>query len=581
MENHNHNLTRSSAWWLKACWFATVITAVFWVYFREHGSSTSRKIENLAELYSSIDIFERTPVINHEGDLLGLMHSTTKGMGVFIADLETRKEQAIFEVKSSDYLNDYSRYDPDAYQIFGWSQDDRTFAFFWKYTLQMVTNGVDSTPVKTLDNGINSFAWITPEKIAFIDDTKKLAVLNNETGDWKDGSSWQLPETNGFPRNLTAINSHSVAWTTDNGLWQMDLQSGDIQSIYFDLSKHFSGFSYCSNSDSFLLLETMHVRRAYTSTLLAITGLTNISVLKEVNGELVDKVQWLDSGSGYAYSSQTSFVAKTEAFSTGQELYQGQVYGMFYNMHGSTIYLLASKTNSAPGIWACDLDSKSATCLFSPWGFQTKEAHYQPVITESAPYGKHFHPYSVIQPVHFSRQKKYPLIIAMDSYYWTGTAQATYAQFIANCGAAVAISGYRYHAEDNDLESYTNILTAIYDQLSKSPNIDRDQVYLFAPSSASVVLNDLLVQFPKRWRGVFFAGPIAILQPETATSAHLVFTAGESEKRVDLFRNRQVEYCKFGTWMEWHIYPNEGHIERCHNTMLEQERLLGKFIFNQ
>jgi predicted esterase len=167
----------------------------------------------------------------------------------------------------------------------------------------------------------------------------------------------------------------------------------------------------------------------------------------------------------------------------------------------------------------------------------------------------------------------------MDRYYWTLTGQGTYAQCMANCGAFVAFSGYRFDAGRSNLEVETNYMTAIYNQMVANPNIDRNRIFLFAPSSASLVIDDLVEQYPTRWRGIMLASPGVLLNPQVGITASVLLTAGASENKLERFREEQAELCKVGIPVKWYLHPDEGHIERAQNTMYKKSLLMEDLVF--
>ncbi len=194
-------------------------------------------LEGLASDYGSIYLFQKPPVISHAGTLIGSIHTTERGVGVFIANPKSRTELKICEVKSMDYMNDLSHYNMEANQVFGWSPGDGTFAFLWNYQLYFLPTGGEKTNYGAVSNGIRTFAWLSPESCAYIDDGNTLAWIKHSNGQWQQQASWSLSKSNGLPRSLMAITPETVAWTTDNHLWQMRPRLRRNQPVVFRRAK--------------------------------------------------------------------------------------------------------------------------------------------------------------------------------------------------------------------------------------------------------------------------------------------------------------------------------------------------------
>lgn len=161
-------------------------------------------------------------------------------------------------------------------------------------------------------------------------------------------------------------------------------------------------------------------------------------------------------------------------------------------------------------------------------------------------------------------------------------AHATYSQALANCGVYVALTGYHYtHQSLQSLLEYSNNVLAVYNQMTKNPNVDGNRVYLFAFSSSTIVVNHLINDYPGRWRGVMLFNPTAELPtPETPDFPPLLVTAGSGEQWLwKKFPTYQETLAGDGIITMTFVHPDEGHIERSQNTLYQRALLMEKMIF--
>jgi len=550
------------------------------VWCRPH---SPHHIQQLAKDFSSIDAFRDPPVVNHAGTLIGMVHNTPQGMGVFIANIPAKTEQTICEAKEADVVGDP--------HVFGWSSDDSTFAYRWNINLHFVNTNAVECPGAIPTPYLKSFTWLSPDSCAYIDSSTnadsdtQLAIAKQINGRWQETASWPLTATNGTPRSLLAMGSNAVVWYAGNSIWRMDLSTGEIKPLYSTPPKcAISSLSYSKDTGQFLFIETTN--RARTVSLFAFSN--GSKVLKRTGKTLISDAQWINKGKGYAYlipagDNASLFIQAGDGQVKRTFFSDGQIAGIFCDGESPNVYALASYTNEAPSIWLCNTASGDAQCLLSPWGFAAFPVCFQPALVDYAPMpDKHEERFVLIPPANFSRHKKYPLVIGMQGYDWMNVAHATYSQAIANRGAFVALTGYHFTRETPEaLIAYTNNVLAVYNQLAKNPNVDTNRVYLFAFSLSTIVVNHLIDDYPRRWRGVMLFGPTAGLPtPKAGRFPPILVTAGSDEEWLwKQFPAYQEKLAQAGISMEWFVHSDEGHIERSQNTMYQRTLLMGKMIF--
>ncbi len=316
----------------------------------------------------------------------------------------------------------------------------------------------------------------------------------------------------------------------------------------------------------------------------------NRSAIKTVTGnELITSARWVNAGKGYAYvtasGGDSRLTVKPDA-GTAEETFfpKGHVEDVVCSGENSLVYAFAVETNEPPGFWQCDLGTRQASYALPPWGYKDLTMNFQQARTAYAPWGnRHSAQYTLLPPADFSRHKKYPAIIAVDGYTWIDTGTGTYAQTVANGGAYVAITDYHYNPRRYNLENihdYTNIVLAIYNQLATNKNVDLHRIFLFAPSFATYILTDLARDYPGRWRGIMLCGPSSLPEPEAGMTGRIVATTTEAEHETR-FPEYQQALFKAGIPMDWHVYPNDSHVERAQDTMRQQALLMARMVFNE
>jgi len=542
------------------------------------------QIKKLAEEFSSLAIIQTQPLPNHAQTLFAMVHTTEHGVGVFLADAVTRTEKSLGEVKDFDY-------NARATALFGWSPDDKTFACLWNGQLHLWNgDGTAEMPGSpfTLDTAF--LTWLTPESFVALDHVPIAHRFDNVAGHWQETGDWPLSGSDGAPLALVPSGTNTIAWQTAKSIWQMDLASGETKHLYSPSPGAIVSLSYSPETAEFLAV--VNAGKAKVSSLVAISRETGVQRTLPTDRWFIRDAQWLDQGQGYALRAvvgdTTLIMAKTGENSGWQTFFRGGgAENMFSDGNSSHFYAFANATNEPPGLWKCEADNGNMEYAYPPWGNRDLPLHYQPAVVAYAPYARHNARYALVSPPHYSRQKKYPLLIGLAPYQWTPISYATYAQCLAQCGAFVAFSGLSFGAEDATREArfhdHTNNVLAIYNQLMENPNVDRQQVYLFAFSQSTTILDDLARDYPGLWRGVILLNPGGAPEnlPRYASLQKVLVSAGQVETwSWHRFADYQNDLAKLGVSMEWYLHTDSAHFERAQSTLRERTLLMADLIFD-
>jgi hypothetical protein len=564
-------------------WVVLAIGVIFAarIWWRE--AQYPHQIKELAAKFASLAIIQTRPVLNHAGTMLGIIHTTEHGVGVFMADAKTGSEQILCEVKDWGYNGRGTA-------LFGWSPDDKTFAFAWNQMLCFWTgDGAKAVDEMMLPNYVDLFAWLSPDSCVCIDNGSLLQRWQFDAGHWRQIGTWPLETGKDSPLALVALDTNTVAWLAGKAIWQMNLQSGEPTKLYSGLAASSPSLSYSPDSGEFLLV--LNTNRNRPSSLIAVSRSTGAERFVSRTRLSAREAQWINNGRGYVcrgLSGDTNMVsARAELKTSEKSFFQtGAAESLLDADSGISFYAFAALTNEPPGVWKCDASRGELERVYSPWGTRDLQIHYQPAVVRYAPYEKHNARYTVVPPANVASWKKYPLVIGLSAHQWTPIAYASYAQCLANCGAFVAFTGLSFGADDatrlERFHAHTNNVIAIYNQLTKNPNVDRSRVFLFGFSQNTLILNDLVKAYPGRWRGIILFNPGGATEnlPCDASLKRVLATAGEAERESRRFSEYQMELAKLGVPMEWYVQPDSAHFERAQSTLRERTLLMADMVFD-
>lgn len=278
LEKHNHARTKLvPVIWLGLIWWKQ--------------AHYPHQTKELAEEFSRISIIQTRPVLNHAGTSVCIIHTTEHGVGVFVADIKTRTERKLYEIKDSDY-------DAHGTGVFGWSPDDKAFAFSWNQMLLFWTDNGNRAIEETLSsNGAELFAWSSPDSCASVDRVPVLHLFKFDEGHWHANGDWPLANNDGPPYAFVAMGINSVAWQTGKAIWQMNFDSGEMKRCYSTPKGDIVSMSYSKFTDEFLLL--VNTNRAMVSTLLTVSRTATVGRPFAPERFLIREAQWINKGHGY------------------------------------------------------------------------------------------------------------------------------------------------------------------------------------------------------------------------------------------------------------------------------------------
>jgi predicted esterase len=244
---------------------------------------------------------------------------------------------------------------------------------------------------------------------------------------------------------------------------------------------------------------------------------------------------------------------------------------------------VAAKNSEPVGLWVCESGADEPKCAVSPWGKEPMNLHFQPALTGNAIYGdRHSARFTVVPPANFSRQKKYPMVIGTSFYEWAPIAHGVYAQALAHSGAFVVLVNYRWdQSRPETIFNHTNNVLAVYDQMVANPCIDKNRVYLFGFSAGTMVVHELVKDYPGRWRGIMLMNAGWLPNPKEGMVGQVLMTAGSTENQDARFRHYQDELCRIGIPASWYIHAGEQHVVRSQRAFYDRTMLMLNMVFEK
>jgi dipeptidyl aminopeptidase/acylaminoacyl peptidase len=565
---------------------AMFLVGVRWLY---GWAGYPHPAEQLARELGALSVIQKPPVVSADGTKLGIIHTTERGVGVFIAAVGEPKEQLLLEIKDADY-------DVGSAYVFGWSPGGESFAFAMTNCLHFWRRG--NVGRYAFERGlqmygIRHFSWLSEDRGLYLNNGGILRVLKPEGLEWVEVQAWQLPKTLGEVRTVWPLGNAGLALHADQGMLWLELASGTVQEVHRAGEARIVNVDYDPTAEVFLLTQTHALPNRQTRAELvklpfSAEGKTGeATVLAE--GASILEGRWLNGGNGFAYrtvrAGRSQLLVKTGAAERERSVFaRGEVYQFNSARGGTALFAQASLTNEPPGIWRYEVNQAQTESAWSPLGPEGMSGELQPVLKGSAPYGgRHHAAFDLVPPANFSRHKKYPLVIGLGGYEWTPIAHGISAQALARGGAYVALVNYRWNqSRAETVFGHTNNVLAVYDLMMAHPNVDPERVFLFAFSAGTLVEQALVEMYPRRWRGVMFFNPSVLPKPDLKLQTRLLAAAGEAESgAAERFVQIQEELCRVGVPTRWHIHPDGRHIIRAKQGLRDRALWSVDFVFEK
>jgi predicted esterase len=129
------------------------------------------------------------------------------------------------------------------------------------------------------------------------------------------------------------------------------------------------------------------------------------------------------------------------------------------------------------------------------------------------------------------------------------------------------------------------MVTGVRKGLEKNPNIDFNQVYVFAASKETHYLSECVAKSPGLWKGIILLDPGELpdfsKSPPLQQRPKILISAGGEEHEEDRLKNYQEEALKSGVIVETVISPSEAHFFVGNAGQLDRAKGMARFIFDE
>lgn len=569
-------------------WFGAVICAatVGLACIRVLGSrSVTARIEQYAETLGRASIVHGRPAPDPTGSRVAMVRTTFTGEEICILDLAAGQGTTLLALPDTDF-------DPNATLVFGWSPTGSKLAFAVDSQLMVCQTGAEAAyiPASAEQYGVQSLCWLSETECATLQRDGKLTLVSWAGIKARVIGRFNLPLTNGSPQELIRITDRVIGWRTDNGLWQLDLDSRRIACCYFEGWGQIRNADFDPLSKCFLVVVRGRAgeRRAEQYRLMSIPWAEGTQMQGKIlaEGPFIPTARWINGGRGFAYVQGTELGAclmvKSDSLAPVRRLFEsGYVYAIA-PLGGTEVLVHASMTNEPPGLWRIRLsNTDEPELIWAPWETNRFAINIQRVIKGWAPFGSgRKAEFELLPPANFSPRRKYPLVLGPATYDWAHMPHAVWAQTLANAGAYVALVKHRWnHSRRETIFEHTNHVLAVYDLMIAHPNVDRRRVYLVGFSPGGLVVRELARMYPERWRGVMLVNVAPFTPIESVAGTKVLVTDGGDPSTLrDEMREYAQRLATKGVCLVTFAHPASAHFVRCQKSAIERAKVMARFV---
>ncbi len=347
-----------------------------------------------------------------------------------------------------------------------------------------------------------------------------------------------------------------------------------------------TGFSYSKETGTFLLNKSENGKSSLwrfdpqAGQPIQIDAASSIQNAQWIGKDRCAYVE-MASGHGGVVLADASIGQKTSLFEGGN------VRWLLATPDGGKLLMVGIFSNEpAAGIWQYDLASRQLRPVVPYSDFPSVYAQdIAPQIKPiKLPSGRSVN-CTIYSPPHFDRRKKYPLLIG---YTHPGTViNGGFGRLglpaVAECGAYVAVVNRA--SWDNGIEQWDEMVTGVCKGLEKNPNIDFNQVYVFAASKETHYLSECVAKSPGLWKGAILLDPGELpdfsKSPPFQQRPKILISAGGEEHEEDRLKQYQEESLKSGVMVKTVISPGESHFFVGNAGQLDRAKAMTRFIFDE
>ena len=463
----------------------------------------------------SITGLRASPVANHCGDKIIYAWNDAVGVSFSLLNLTTLASTQIGSLPEADYAH------PKAFDLYGWSPDDRCLAYSAAVAGDQprrrvfLCDGATGTKRASFDleGVIQQGIWLTTNSLVFLDEKYGLSLFNLEPENRFSANGGkgliQLREVHIHDNSysLARISDHSFAYVSNGVALTCDLIANTSTAWLQTTNTTIEWLDYDSVRAEFLFCQS-DGNPETDRFLFRFQPAANPSSPERVTDFHTFKGQWIEHGPGFVFVG-TKGNANYLAVETGRDHFRtnlftgGHVRSYSTSPDGEKVYAVASIGPEPLGLWEYDITAKKLRALLPDTKplFQTAKV-IVPINAATRPEEGNIR-YYYLPPPDLQPGKKYPAIIdrPTDSRFDEG------AQFLANAGIFYVSANRHGLASSDRLATAAADILAVYHDLTNNQSIDPARIFLTGRSSSTSVAVDLAEVHPELWRGLILLAP--------------------------------------------------------------------------
>ena len=464
----------------------------------------ARQPAHLLEIAKEIGSIPQTDpytrlIASPDGSRLLYAQCTETGVGVYLCDPTTGKNELLFEQQEKGYGDSRN---------WGWSPENAFLAFT---VIRQPTPGDPPMTISLYDglsgqsltnipapffSWVSQFVWLSKRSFAYSPSGPRpwLVYKLNSEDNWQEVKGTKQ-FTRGTLANLSAISSHAIAWREKGEIWTFDFDTGVQEKLWESTTNTLVNFEFAMGSGNFMLQCSDEA------------GPLSLEFrpprLSEKQGAIIeiernpprDAYADLDKSQGvFSFKIKTHDHPNPTSF-----IWEGLL--RHHCLAGDSLFFMGNPADDTPGLWQYNTTDQQVKCIVPGRKEKLKFAKVvAPVTSKGTDLAGKEMIYHLWEPAVIRPGKKYPLILGQSLHDWN-----FYPQIAANAGF--------YYATPNVTNWFTQIvawpeeIAGLYEVLSKNPNIDTNQVYFLAFSAQAGYLNQVLESKPHLCKGLILFHP--------------------------------------------------------------------------
>lgn len=538
-----------------------------WVIFAK-----GRRLQRLGEELVAVNMLVKYPVPNWAGSQILFAQSTEQGVGLHVLNLATGQRLPVYELAEGRILS-------GSLLLLDWSPDDSMLAYAKpvkgkKQEVVLCSSSVGKKVGSLAVVGlIKEFRWLSPASFAYLNDSNNIYVAARDAqGKWRQTQEFkgitQPPVT-----HFAAVSANELVWKQAGGIWLLDLAATGAERLWKPETNRLIS-CYFARENGKLLISAQNKDGSYQ--ILALNLNTRrTDRLNEVTEASIGKVNWVNSGSGFAFQcpdhwGDSLWVRRRTGASQATVLFaDGEV--IDFKARRDRIFIYGSEGNEPPGIWEYTVGSEALRCVVAatekPLRASRSVRHTSATLTN----GTRVITYQRWSPAR-KTGKLGPLILGQTPYRWNAYPQLA------------AAAGYHFvtvnrKSWEEGIDQWEEDVLAVRAELVKKPEVDGQRIYLYGHSAETYPMSNLAASWPELWKGALMLSPSTLPDLTRCRLSTVLIDAGELDTGArERLTKYQADAARAGVAVKLVIHPQARHTSWSRTTELAKVKALAEFL---